>query len=63
MSKERKEESVGESLMLSGREFQSDGAEKVRERLLEQDFMTGIDKRWASNDLKCLEGVEKGGFK
>ena len=57
MSKERKEESVGESLMLCGREFQSDGAEKEKERRPEQDFMTGIDKRWASDDLKRLEGV------
>ena len=31
--------------MISGREFQSDGAEKEKEQRPEHDFMTGIDKR------------------
>ena len=57
MSKEQKEESVVESLMISEKEFQSDGAEKEKDRRPEQDFMTGIDKRRASDDLKQLEGV------
>ena len=57
MSRDRKEERVGESLIFMGNEFHRVGAEKEKKRRPEQDFIVGTDSRLASEERRSREGI------